>query len=152
MTVGTIVHRIGYVVAIVAASASRGLAQPPENPPAAVANLLRNDSDPTRPVFFSLRPEFYVPSRDITQSALIFRYDRAQLAQRRWLPGKRGVIFRFEIPLSTTAATGVTTQAGLGDAYAQLLTLPYFSRTGTRERSRYARSSAAASATPTASG
>jgi hypothetical protein len=129
MTAGTIVQRIGFVMVLVAAAVSWLLAQPPENPPAAAANVLRNDSDPTRPVFFSLRPEFYFPSRDITQSSLIFRYDRAQLAQRRWLPGKRGVITRFEMPLSTTAVSNVTTQAGLGDAYAQLLSLPYFSRT-----------------------
>lgn len=129
MTVGTIVQRIGFVMVIVAASASRLLAQAAENPPAAAANVLRNDSDPTRPVFFSIRPEIYSPNRDTTQSALIFRYDRAQLAQRRWLPGKRGVIFRFEMPLSTTAVSGAATQAGLGDAYAQLLTFPYLSRT-----------------------
>jgi len=129
MTAGTIIQRIGFMVVFAAASAARVLAQPAETPPAAAANVLRNDSDPTRPVFFSIRPEIYSPNRDVTQSALIFRYDRAQLAKRRWLPGKRGVITRFEMPLSTTAVSGASTQAGLGDAYAQLLTSPYFSRT-----------------------
>jgi hypothetical protein len=91
MTAGTMIQRIGFMVVLVAAAASRGAAQPAETPPAAVANVVRNDSDPTRPVFFSLRPEIYSPNRDITQTALIFRYDRAQLSQRRWLPGERGV-------------------------------------------------------------
>jgi len=91
-------------------------------------NAVHNDSDPTKPVLFSIRPEIYNPSSSVTQTALIFRYDRAQLAKRRWLPGERGVIMRFEMPVSTTAVSGATTQAGLGDAYAQLLTVPYFSR------------------------
>jgi|1186.fasta_scaffold63887_2 hypothetical protein len=129
MTARAIARRIGIAVALVAACASRGLAQPAENPPAAAANVLRNDSDPTRPVLFSLRPEIYSPNRDVTQTALIFRYDRAQLRQRRWLPGKRGVISRFEMPLTTTAVSGGATQVGLGDAYAQLLVSPYFTRT-----------------------
>jgi hypothetical protein len=80
-------------------------------------------------VFFSLRPESYSPNRDVTQTALIFRYDHAQLAQGRWLAGKRSMILRFEMPLSTTAVSGVATKAGLGDAYAQLLTSPHSSRT-----------------------
>jgi hypothetical protein len=130
VTASTIFDRLGIAALMVAALAAPARAQgdsagPPEQE---VAQVLRNDSDPTRPVLFSIRPEIYSPSSDITQTALIFRYDRAQLAKRRWLPGKRGVITRFEIPLSTTAVSGATTQAGLGDAYAQLLVSPYFSR------------------------
>jgi hypothetical protein len=56
---------------------------------------------------------------------LIFRYDRAGLRQRRWLPGRRGVIFRFELPIAQ-AQVGTVERIGLGDAYAQLLVAPYF--------------------------
>jgi hypothetical protein len=129
MIARAIARRIGIAVALVPAGASRGLGQPAKNSPAAAANVLRNDSDPTRPILFSLRPEIYSPNRDVTQTALIFRYDRAQLGQRRWLPGKRGVITRFEMPLASTAVSGGATQVGLGDAYAQLLVSPYFTRT-----------------------
>jgi hypothetical protein len=126
VTVSATVHRLGIVVLMVAASAARVLGQagPPEQ---AQGKIFRNDSDPTRPVLFSLRPEIYNPSPTVTQTAMIFRYDRAQLAKRRWLPGKRGVLLRFEMPLSTTAVTDQT-KAGLGDAYAQFLTSPYFTR------------------------
>jgi len=50
--------------------------------------LLKNDSDPTRPVFFSIRPEFSNPGPGVTQASLIFRYDQAALRARRLLPGK----------------------------------------------------------------
>jgi hypothetical protein len=131
VTVSSLLHHLGVVALMVAAFAASAHAQEdPAGPPEQeLAKVLRNDSDPTRPVLFSIRPEIYSPRSDVTQTALIFRYDRAQLAKRRWLPGRRGVITRFEMPLSTTAVSGATTQAGLGDAYAQLLTSPYFSRT-----------------------
>ena len=89
------------------------------------ADTIRNDSDPTRAVLFSIRPEFSWLNTDVSRSAVIFRYDHAALRQRRWLPGRRGVILRFEMPIAqtNTASSGET---GLGDAYAQLLTVPYF--------------------------
>jgi hypothetical protein len=96
-----------------------------EQPNAAV----ENDANPTRAVLFSLRPEIYRPSEDVTQAALIFRYDQASLRQRRWLPGKRGVILRFEMPVLYTHAGDTIQQGGLGDAYAQVLLFPHFSRT-----------------------
>jgi hypothetical protein len=84
----------------------------------------RNDSDPTRAVFFSIRPELTGLDSDVTRSALIFRYDQAALRKRRWLPGQRGVILRFEVPIAY-ARIGARESAGLGDAYAQLLIAPH---------------------------
>jgi hypothetical protein len=100
------------------------LAQAPEQK---IAEPIRNDSDPTRAVLFSIRPEFSWLNADVARSALIFRYDYAALRQRRWLPGRRGVILRLEMPIAQTS-TASTDAAGLGDAYAQLLTIPYFTR------------------------
>jgi hypothetical protein len=97
-------------------------AQAPEQ---TTANAILNDSDPTRPVLFSIRPEFSWLNADVSRSVLIFRYDHAALRQRRWLPGRRGVILRFEMPIAHTN-TPVSGETGLGDAYAQLLTIPYF--------------------------
>jgi hypothetical protein len=87
----------------------------------------RNDNNPTRAVFFSVRPELYAPTGDLAQAAVVLRYDQAALVKRRWLPGKRGVIFRFELPISGARVSGET-DLGLGDAYAQLLVAPYFTR------------------------
>src|SRR5947199_7005216 len=97
----------------------------PEQP---AATLPKNDTDPTRPVLFSIRPELFKPGPGFTQAALTFRYDRAAFRQRRWLPGRRGTISRFELPVATTSVDGLPSQAGLGDAYAQLLLIPYLSR------------------------
>jgi hypothetical protein len=116
-------HPIGVLVLLVLSTAARVHAQAPEQK---TADAIRNDSDPTRAVLFSIRPEFSWLNADVTRSALIFRYDHAALRQRRWLPGRRGVILRFEMPVAqtTTASSGET---GLGDGYAQLLTFPYIS-------------------------
>jgi hypothetical protein len=82
------------------------------------------DSDPTRAILFSVRPEIYKPNDDVTQAALIFRYDRAMLVKRRWLPGRRGVIVRAELPMLRTQADD-NAEAGIGDAYAQMLVTLY---------------------------
>ena len=87
-----------------------------------------DDSNPTRPVLFSVRPEFYNPGGDVSRSALIFRYDRAAFRQRRWLPGRRGVVMRFEGSLARTHLAGRSGETGLGDLYGQLLLIPYFTR------------------------
>lgn len=115
---------IGVLALLALSSAAPGFAQAPEQK---AADAIRNDSDPTRAVLFSIRPEFSWLNADITRSALIFRYDHAALRQRRWLPGRRGVIMRFEMPIAQTS-TASSDEAGLGDAYAQLLTIPYFTR------------------------
>jgi hypothetical protein len=113
---------------MVLATAAHGTAQTAaeqDQPDATV----RNDSNPTRPVLFSIRPELYMLNDDVRQTALIVRYDRAALRRRRWLPGQRGVVLRLETPISTTHVPGTAQVTGLGDAYAQLLLFPYFSRT-----------------------
>jgi hypothetical protein len=115
---------IGVLVLLLRSSAAPVHAQAPEQQ---TADAIRNDSDPTRAVLFSVRPEFSWLNADITRSALIFRYDHAALRQRRWLPGRRGVIMRFEMPIAQTS-TASSDELGLGDAYAQLLTIPYFTR------------------------
>ena len=74
------------------------------------------------PVLVSVRPEFSGLDSDVNRTALI-RYDYAALRQRRWVPAKRGVILRFEMPLAQTDI-GASAETGLGDA--QLLGAPYF--------------------------
>jgi hypothetical protein len=117
--------RVGPLVLLFVLGAA--LPAPAQAPAQPAADTFRNDSDPTRAVLFSIRPEFSWLDADVSRSALIFRYDYAALHQRRWLPGRRGVIMRFEMPIAQ-ADTDSSTEAGLGDAYAQLLVAPYFTR------------------------
>jgi hypothetical protein len=82
------------------------------------------DSDPTRPVFLSVRPEFSMIREDVEYRAFITRYD-ALIAPRLRLPGGApGVIMRFELPVSAADA-GLEQASGLGDAYAQFFVMPY---------------------------
>jgi hypothetical protein len=122
----TIMIAAAVIVSGAARASGQSPASPVDQPPSAA---VENDSNPTRPVLFSIRPELYSPSAEITQAALIFRYDQAVLRKRRWLPGQRGVILRFEMPLSYTNAGATVQQTGLGDGYAQLLVAPYMTRT-----------------------
>src|SRR5262245_7202960 len=65
-----------------------------------------DDSNPTRPVLFSLRPEWYSRTPDVTQAAVILRYDQLTLRGRPWVPGRRAIL-RFELPTTATHVTGV---------------------------------------------
>jgi hypothetical protein len=87
----------------------------------------QTDSDPTKPVFLSARPEFYKISDDVQRSVLIARYDAAVLKGRSLFGSKSGVIMRFELPLAHGSAFG-DSATGLGDAYGQFFLLPYASR------------------------
>ena len=74
---------------------------------------VETDSDPTRPVFVSVRPEFYNFDRRDTQ-LLIVRYDTAF---------RRILILRFEVP-AARSDFGEHAASGLGDAYGQFLLVP----------------------------
>ena len=76
------------------------------------------DNDPTRPVFFSLRPE-YSDLGDARKFALIFRYDTAIVRSKTI-----GAILRVEVPVTAVRA-GAESAGGIGDVYAQIL-VPWF--------------------------
>jgi hypothetical protein len=79
------------------------------------------------PILFSVRPEFAKPADGVWRMQLIGRFDMATLRKRRWFSGKRGMLLRFEVPLSSADTPNISTQAGLGDAYGQMLTVPWAS-------------------------
>jgi hypothetical protein len=85
---------------------------------------VQTDSDPTRPVFFSVRPELYRVGEDVSKLTLTIRYDTALLKTHRVFGGAPGVILRFEVPAVGAEANGQR-QVGLGDAYGQFLVMPY---------------------------
>ena len=95
--------------------------------PAGAAAQGRTDSDPTRPILFSVRPEFYRVTDRIWRTQVIARYDQAALRNRRWFGGKRGMLLRMELPIVTADAPAVSRASGLGDSYAQLLLIPRLS-------------------------
>jgi hypothetical protein len=87
----------------------------------------RTDSDPTRPILFSVRPEFSQVADSVWRLQLIARYDAAVVRRRRWFSGKRGLLLRFEVPLAAADGPSIETRAGLGDAYGQVLLVPKLS-------------------------
>jgi hypothetical protein len=95
--------------------------------PALAQEAARTDSDPTRPILFSLRPEFYSVADGVWRAQVVIRYDTAVVRQRRWFSGRRGMLLRFEAPVVTGDTPSIDTQAGLGDAYGQVLVVPYLS-------------------------
>lgn len=91
-------------------------------------DTVQSDIDPTRPVLFSIRPEFYTLAHGAEQRVLIFRYDARVFATRRFLSGLPGVILRLEAPIVGADANGQHA-FGMGDAYGQFLIIPYATQT-----------------------
>jgi hypothetical protein len=75
------------------------------------------DTDPTKPVIFSLRDELSNLRGDAWQNAFILRADAAILQRQ---VGARGLILRADVPL-VTLHTPVLKATGLGDIYGQAL-------------------------------
>jgi hypothetical protein len=107
------VARTGGVLILMLVLGHRAAAQE-TTPPA--GGGVESDSDPTRPVFVSVRPEFYRLDRQRRQ-VLVGRYDTAF---------GRSIILRFELPAVRTD-DGRRETSGLGDAYGQFLLVPYAS-------------------------
>ena len=99
-------------------------AQAGPSPTVAPLPPVGDDSDPTRPVVWSLREEYYNLPGQAWSNAFIFRVDRAFLKERPRPLGKSGLLTRVDIPL-VVAHRANGTSAGLGDIYAQALLLPY---------------------------
>ena len=85
------------------------------------------DTDPTEPVVFSLREEYYNPSGDLWTNVFILRKDKAVLRNKGSLSGKRGFLTRFDLPFVVSHAGG-NTSGGLGDLYGQVLWVPHLTR------------------------
>jgi hypothetical protein len=76
------------------------------------------DVDPTKPVIFNVREEFYKLKGDDWRNALILRTDVIKLG------GLRNFLLRFDVPF-VSADLGQGTDHGLGDIYGQALLIPY---------------------------
>ena len=83
-----------------------------------------DDSDPTRPVVWSLREEYYNLPGQAWNNAFVLRMDRAVFKERPRPLGRNGILTRVDVPF-VIAKRADGTSAGLGDVYAQTLLLPY---------------------------
>jgi hypothetical protein len=82
-----------------------------------------DDTDPTKPIAVSLRNEYYNLLNDVWTNVGILRADRLFLRDTG-LPGHlRGILFRADLPFPAVD-TGLDSEAGLGDLYAQVLLVP----------------------------
>lgn len=84
------------------------------------------DTDPTKPVIFSFRNEFYDLKNGLWRNDTIFRADRAIFEKTRFPGRARGILMRADLPV-VTFYNGNVTKAGLGDLYGQLLYAPRIS-------------------------
>ena len=81
------------------------------------------DTDPTKPVMFSLREEFTSLGENGFVNTVILRADRLVL-EELGVPGPvRGVLTRLDLPI-VTFSNSSTTETGLGDIYMQALVAP----------------------------
>jgi len=76
------------------------------------------DIDPTRPIVFNLREEFYNLKGGVWKNALILRTDVIKLSKLR------NLLLRVDLPV-VSADVGQGTEHGLGDIYGQFLLIPY---------------------------
>jgi hypothetical protein len=98
-------------------------APPAAGAPSAEAAEPGQDTDPTKPVLFSLRDEHYNIQGGNWINAFIFRKDELTF-KKATLPGQaRGLLLRMELPV-TTSYLGGDKNTGLGDGYVQVLLLP----------------------------
>lgn len=84
------------------------------------------DTDPTKPVIFSLRNEFYDLKNGLWRNDTILRADRTVFEKRRPVGSVRGLLLRADLPI-VTFYDGDVTKAGLGDLYGQILLAPRIS-------------------------
>src|SRR5262245_22693503 len=90
---------------------------------AAPLDEIREDTDPTKPVLFSFRNEYYRLLNDAWQNQTILRMDSIILPNTSLPGGAKGSITRLDIPY-VKADYGRVPETGLGDIYGQLLLVP----------------------------
>jgi hypothetical protein len=87
------------------------------------ADDIGQDTDPTKPVLFSVREEYARLSAGGFLNYLLLRADRLVL-EGLGVPGPaRGVLTRLDVPVATRSNSS-STETGLGDIYVQALVAP----------------------------
>lgn len=86
-------------------------------------NDVGQDTDPTKPVAFSLRDEFAGMKDNTSLNAFNLRVDRLVLYELGVSGPARGVLTRLDIPV-VTFSNPSSTETGLGDIYVEALVAP----------------------------
>jgi hypothetical protein len=98
----------------------------PDAGTAALSAGVGQDTDPTKPVLFSFREEYYELPNGNWINNFILRKDDLVWKETTFPGQARGVLLRMELP-ETTAHFGGESEGGLGDGYVQALLLPRLS-------------------------
>src|SRR5262245_42171026 len=88
-----------------------------------------DDTNPTKPVFFSLREEYYDFGSEQWTNLFLLRSDKVVLKNTQSLRPK-GIILRIDLPIAS-ARVSDETATGLGDVYVQGLFFPHLRKTFT---------------------
>lgn len=81
------------------------------------------DTDPTKPVFFGFRDEFYDLGHGLWRNVALLRVDQAVLKTTHTPGLKKGFLLRADLPL-VTFHDGKNTKTGLGDILGQVIIVP----------------------------
>jgi len=84
------------------------------------------DSDPTKPVLFSLRDEFFDLGGDLWRNVAMFRVDKAIFEKAGNPALGKGILMRADLPV-VSFYNGRDTETGLGDLYGQVIIAPRIS-------------------------
>ncbi len=114
------VVRAGTLILFISVIAAGQTGSPTVAPPPPAGD----DSDPTRPIVWSLRQEYYNLPGQPWNNVFLLRVDRAVFKERPRPLGRNGILTRVDIPFMVGGRPDGTT-AGLGDIFAQALLLPY---------------------------
>jgi hypothetical protein len=88
-----------------------------------------DDTNPTKPVFLSIRQEYYNQLSERWTNLFMVRTDKVVLKDTQTLRPK-GIILRVDLPISSSHVSN-NTEIGLGDVYAQGLFFPRLRKTFT---------------------
>jgi hypothetical protein len=105
--------------------ACQGAAQEREDSTATTEGVddVGQDTEPTKPVAFSLRDEFTRLRDNTSLNVFLFRVDRLVLEGLAPPGPARGVLSRIDVPVATYSNVS-STETGLGDIYVQALVAP----------------------------
>ena len=117
-------------LAIALGSAMACMSQVPTPSPAPTETPAReplSEADPTKPILWVVRNEYRDLKEGAWSNTIVFRHDRFAFRSLSFKGGAKGLVARFEVPISAVHV-GNNTKAGLGDIYAQALFVPRISR------------------------
>jgi hypothetical protein len=117
------------LLAASAAAQEEPTATPPATPKdSSLEEIAAADTDPTKPVFFTLRDEVYDFRGPAWRNVFLLRADKLVLKDTTLPYRSKGLLVRADLPI-VTHDDGQTTRTGLGDLYGQAFLVTRFKPT-----------------------